>query len=348
MLKNPKTAGFIFEGDSSKDVLNQVWKAIKKYGSEYQTQRGLSRSFRGATLIINNPLDKTDDYPYWSKTEDEWYQDNFVRKETNLPPELTVGKGDIHVYKYAWRSRFYDSGYGYLVAFLKVMKQLKIKQIRLKNKADLTDLIKKTYRLIHPEITLAVLSWKGQKLINLYLKQPKMTDLELQSHRRDTLDSIITELEHSPNSRRAIIPSFIYPHIDHTGAAGGVPVYQNYQLYVNFDNQGKPTGLTSMHLHRAIDAFGGAQLDINHDRDWGKIASKRLKLPLEKIIIYINDVWASFDKSADYKHLTQKSDIKKWLYSVIDSYEAESEDIEERLTLPAYRKKLEYTLSKIN
>jgi UDP-N-acetylglucosamine enolpyruvyl transferase len=130
------------------------------------------------------------------------------------------------------------------------------------------------------------------------------------------------------------------------GAAGGVPVYQNYQLYVNFDKKGNPVGITSYHLHRAIDAFGGAQLDINHDKEWGLYASKKLKLPLKKIVIYVNDVWASFDK--DMQHLSNKTDIRSWLFSVTDAYDPKIEDIDKRLSSPLYKKKIEYTLKILN
>jgi hypothetical protein len=213
------------------------------------------------------------------------------------------------------------------------------------NREQLVELLTQSYQLIHPEIVLAVLSWKGLKLLNFYLENPKILALELQSQRRDTLESVIDEVKQSPATRRAIMPSFTYEHIDHSGAAGGVPVYQNYQLYVNFDKKGTPVGITSYHLHRAIDAFGGAQLDINHDKEWGLYASIKLKLPLQKIVIYVNDVWASFDK--DMHHLSNKTDIRSWLFSVTDAYDPKEEDIEKRLNSHLYKKKIEYTLKKL-
>ncbi len=339
-------SGFIFEGKTPKDVLKDVQEAIQTHGTTIQTQRGIAKSIRGATFIINDISDEKKNYPYWDKTSDDWYQDNFVRKETTLAPEVVKPGQDIYPYKYAWRSRYYDGGTGYIVGVITVFKKLKITKLQIKTEAQLINLLKQSYQLIHPEIVLAVLSWKGIKLLNFYLENPKILELELQSQRRDTLESVIEEVKQSPSSRRAIMPSFIYEHIDHSGAAGGVPVYQNYQLYVNFDKKGNPESITSYHLHRAIDAFGGAQLDINHDKEWGLYASKKLNLPLEKIVIYVNDVWASFDK--DMKHLSNKTDIRSWLFSVTDAYDPKIEDIDKRLSSPLYKKKIEYTLQNLN
>lgn len=341
-----KTTGFIFEGKTPSDVLKDVQEAIQTHGTSIQTQRGVAKSIRGVTLIINDISNEKKNYPYWDKAEDDWYQANFVRKETTLAPEEIKKGQDIYPYKYAWRSRYYDSGCGYIVGLLNVLKILKIKKLQLSTQDDLLKLITQSYQLIHPEIVLAVLSWKGIKLINFYLENPKIVSLEMKSQRRDTLESVIDEVKQSPNTRRAIMPSFTYEHIDHSGAAGGVPVYQNYQLYVNFDKKGEPTGLTSLHLHRAIDALGGAQLDINHDKEWGLYASKKLKLPLEKIVIYVNDVWASFDQNM--QHLSNKTDIRSWLFSVTDAYDPKIEDIAKRISSPVFKKKIAYTLKQLD
>jgi thymidylate synthase len=348
-----KNIGFIFEGKTPSDVLKDVQETIQTHGTTVQTQRGIVKSIRGATFIINDISNEKKNYPYWDKQSDDWYQDNFVRKETTLAPEIIKSGQDIYPYKYAWRSRYYDSGFGYVVAVIKVLKKLRIKNLRITNQGQLIDLLKQSYQLIHPEVVLAVLSWKGLKLLNFYLENPKILALELQSQRRDTLESVIEEVKQSPSTRRAIMPSFTYEHIDHSGAAGGVPVYQNYQLYVNFDERssssnkkGNPESITSYHLHRAIDAFGGAQLDINHDKEWGLYASKKLKLPLQKIVIYVNDVWASFDK--DMQHLSKKTDIRSWLFSVTDAYDPKVEDIDKRISSALYQKKIEYTLKNLN
>ncbi|MBI2022707.1 hypothetical protein HYS97_02575 [Candidatus Daviesbacteria bacterium] len=351
--------GFIFKDNNTTNVLKQLWQTINQHGTEYKGQRGITKSIRGVTLVINNPLDDSKNYPYWGKIEDDWYQENFVRKETNLPPEEevssyitrrvdyvdTLSPRAIYPYKYAWRSRYYDLGYGYLKAVITALKSIKYQVSSIKRKEDVLSLIHNTYYFLHPEVLLAVLAWKGPKLINFYLKNPKVLDQELKSNRTDTLLRIIGELKQNPNSRRAIIPSFTYPQIDQAGPASGVPVYQTYQLFINFDKKGKPKSLTSFHLHRSFDANGGIQLDINHDKDWGLIASKQLKLPLEKIVIYGNDVGIYTNSVSN--HITQKTTIKDWLFSVTDAYNPKTEDIEQRLSKEIYKKKIEYTLKKI-
>lgn len=333
--------GFVTTGNTTQ-VLEKVWDIIKKKGTSYISQKGAVKSIKAVTLIIDDPLNETKNYPYWKKEEDDWYQDNFVRKETNQPPEFHAATSEVDTqifpYKYVWRSRYYDLGYGYIKGVVNILKKLGNKKLK-KNENDLINLLISTYRLYHPEIVLAVLSWKGPKLINFYLKNPQVLDLELASNRTDTLEDIINELKNFPNSRRAITPSFIYPQIDHSGVAGGIPVYQNYQLYINFDKSKKPKSLTSFHLHRAFDAYGGLQLDINHDKDWGLLASKKLGLPLEKMVIYGNDVWAGENNS--------KKDIRSWLLATTNSYDPKVEDIEKRLSSKDYQKKIEYTLKKL-
>lgn len=328
--------GFIFKGSTISDVLKKVWQSIKKHGTSHQSQSGLVNSIRGVTLVINNPLDEKNNYPYWNKLEDDWYQDNFVKKETNSPPEVLIKNSDIYQYKYVWRSRYYDLGYGHIKGVVNALKQFSISNFQFSIKKQLIDLLKKSYQFIHPEIVLAVLAWKGKKLINYYLKNPSILDQELKSNRTDILLSIISELKQNPSSRRAITPSLLYSAIDQQGSSGGIPVYQNYQLYINFSKSGKPESLTSFHLHRAFDAYGGLQLDINHDKDWGKIASKKLGLPLKQMVIYGNDVWASEDH--------KKEDIKSWLLAATNSYDPKVEDIEKRLSSESFKKKIEYTL----
>jgi thymidylate synthase len=340
-----KSTGFIFKGNTT-EVLKQTWDAIKKHGTAYKSQRGFVKSIKGATFVIEDPLNDSKNYPYWNKKADDWYQNNFVRKETNLPPEDISTATEIYPYKYTWRSRYFDLGYGHIKGVINLLKKLGVKQLNLKNKAELLNLLKNTYKFYHPELILAVLSWKGSKLINFYLKNQSLLEDELVSNRKDTLLSIIQELKQNPTSRRAIIPSFTYPHIDQSaGEAGGVPVYQNYQLYIEFDKKGRTMGLVSFHLHRAFDAYGGMQLDINHDKDWGQIASKELGIPLLRMVIYGNDVWVA-EKKDTPKDLFKKTNIKSWLLAATDAYDPKSEDIEKRVWSNRYQKKIVFALKK--
>ncbi len=337
-----RTEGFVFRGNNSKIVLERVWKKVNKYGKVYMGQRGPIQSLKGVTIILENPQDTSDRYPYWDKKSDEWYQNYFVRKETNNPPEDIVTNNDIYPYKYVWRSRYYDDGWGYVKGTVAALKKAGITKLALNSSEELTALLTKTYAFYHPESLLAVLAWKGQRLLNYYLANETILDNELARSRKDTLMSVISELKENPNSRRAITPSFTYENIDHSGVAGAVPVYQNYQLYVDFDSSGEPKSLISMHLHRALDGYGGTQLDINHDYDWGKIAAREIGLPLSKIIIYCNDMYIHLEGAEAHTDLVEKTSIQHWLRAVVDSYDPKQEDIEKRLSNDRYKAKIRH------
>jgi thymidylate synthase len=342
VLAANREVGFIFEGRTPGEVLRAVWAAIKNDGRHYLSQRGPIHSIKGAVMIITDPLAGEDDYPYWRQADDEWYQDNFVRKETNQPPEAFQEGTDVYPYKYAWRSRYYDGGWGHVKGVTELFRKLGYQEVNFQDKTELLDLLRRTYQLYHPENILAVLAWKGKRLLDFYLKNPQVLEWELQSQRRDTLLSVIEEIKKAPASRRAIIPSFTYEHIDHSGMAGGVPVYQNYQLYAEFDEVGNPVGLISLHLHRAMDALGGTQLDISHDREWGLLASRETGLPLRRMVIYANDIYYHVEGGEAKNHQINQADIRSWLFFVTDGYDPKVEDIEKRLTSPIYRAKIDY------
>jgi thymidylate synthase len=349
---NTSKTGFLIKGDTTTDVLNACNDLITKEGLQFNTQRGPVKSVKSVTMVIENPLKEQYNYPYWDKNSDDWYQSNFVKKETNDPPEIIHSKDKKYIFgfKYVWRSRYYDSGWGYIMGTCLALKKIGIDQLNLTSKNDLYDLLTKTAHYYHPQHILSVLAWKGLKKINFYLKNPNYIQSELKENRYDTLKTIINELHQNKNSRRAITPSFMYAPFDYIGGAGSVPVYQNYQLYVLFDKKSQPIGLISNHLHRCIDARGGAQLDISHDRAWGKIASQQLNLPLLKIIIYINDVhiYVKSKKGISNKNLTQKTTIENWLLNVTDSYNPKTINIKQFLENPIYQKKIDYTFQKIN
>lgn len=339
--------GFIFKGTDTQAVLEQVWNTINSDGEEYQSQRGPVKSIKGAELIIKDPLDESRNYPYWDKESDNWYQNNFVRKETTSPPEIIVSEQDIYAYKYAWRSRYYDGGLGYVKGAIEVLKSLSVGKVHFRSPIEIEDLLKRASTTYHPESLLAVLAWKGTKLMNSYLENSDRLDAELASQRVDTLSLVINELKQNISSRRAITPSFIYPYIDQSGAAGGVPVYQNYQIEAIFDKAGKPVGLVSYHWHRAMDAMGGTQLDISHDREWGSLASQELGLPLQSMVIYCSDIYYHVPAEGATNHLVEKTDIRNWLFSVTDAYDPKTEDIEKRLASPIYRAKINHTWDKL-
>src|SRR4051812_8361836 len=121
--------GFLFEGDSTTDVLAEVWETVQRHGKEYKSQRGSVKSIKGTCLVINDPLKESKNYPFWKKANNDWYQQNFVKKETTNPPEFIKKGQDIYSYTYSWRSRYFDQGWGYIIAVLELLKKQGIKKL---------------------------------------------------------------------------------------------------------------------------------------------------------------------------------------------------------------------------
>lgn len=273
-------------------------------------------------------------YPYWSQKEDEWYQNIFVRKETTKPPEQDQGT-ILFPYTYAHRARYNDGGLGYLTTFAQTIKPEE--GIQTTSKTRLIQYLKETIKHTHIENILAILSSKRiarflneQIFINEFQTDHEMLHNLLKSRRVDLLEQIITELQQDPNSSRAITASFIYPDTDFAlGKAGGIPPYQNYQLFIE---GGK---LISIHQHRSLDINGGVQLDFNHDIDWGQYASQKLGIPLGRIIIIANNLHAY---EGD-QHLSEKTTIKNWLLKVTYGYDTSQIKPEE--ILKKYEKQIE-------
>ncbi len=250
-------------------------------------------------------------YPYWNKEEDEWYQNIFVRKETTKPPEEKQGQL-IFPYTYSHRARYHDNGLGYLGAILNQRNSLGLRSILIK---DILEELGSIAHSVHIENVLALLS--TQERINEYQRHANYfrsgsIKQAIKATRVDLLEQAIQELQHDPNSSRATTGSLIYQHLDFAlGKAGGIPPYQNYQLFIE---QGK---LISIHQHRSLDINGGVQLDFNHDIDWGMHASQKLGIPLGRIIIIANNLHAY---EGD-KHLDKKTTIKDWLLKVTYGYD---------------------------
>ena len=346
-MARKQRSGLIIRGRTSKEVVESSWQIIQGKGVEYQSQRGLIKSIKGVTLIVDDPLSAEGQFPYWDEQSDNWYQDNFVRKETNQGPEKVQEGADIYPYKYVWRSRYYDAGWGYIAAVVAALKGLGWTKLEIANEQDLRKLLLGTYKIVHPETLLSVIAWKGRKLIDRYLQNQDLVLDELSANRIDTLLLVTKEIKDSPTSRRAITPSFGLPQIDFGGAAGGVPVYQNYQLQTVSDKKGNIVGFTSTHWHRALDAKGGVQLDISHDRDWGMIAVAALNLPLLQMTIFCTDMYYHVPTEGGHKDLINQTNVRDWLHTMTEAYKPATEDIEARLARLTYQEKIKYALDRI-
>ncbi len=314
---------------NARNEIESKGSIVKSTGKSHGTRQVLY-----AHSMTVTDFDK-DRYPYWSKEEDNWYQNIFVRKETNLPPEeLPAKEGYLYPYVYAHRSRYHDDGYGYLAAVIKLMGQL---NADFSTKEGFLQFLQEAARKLHIETILGVLKWQGP-MIEYYLDNKFLLRKQLSAHRKDTLQLTIDELKSGMESSRAVTQNFVYDSIDKWGVlgSGGVPPYQNYQLFVDGD------GIVSVHLHRSLDVMGGVQLDLNHDIDWGLIASNELALPLKKVII----VASHLHRYIDGAHLDSKTNIKDWLAKVTYGYNVNTVNVDE--LLERYEKKIDFAFARVS
>ena len=95
------------QGNTPADVISQGKELINKYGNSYHGAFGTVKAVKGVVFVIDNPTDLTQAYPYWSKEEDEYYLNTFVRPDHNQTPEFLFNKDEnsaIHQYRYNHRS----------------------------------------------------------------------------------------------------------------------------------------------------------------------------------------------------------------------------------------------------
>lgn len=340
-------------GNSPREVIDKAREKVQAEGQIYQSVFSEVKSIKALTLVINNPLecDHKDLYPYWTKEEDHYYQHKFVSKDGNEPGSHVYDPNEnnyLEQFRYNQRSRWYDSGWGFVKATCAVLKKLGIEELNIKSKEELNELFLKVYKYMHITNFINVLGWQGIDNVNFYLKNPEILERILKTNQTDTLLNVISEIKKAPNSRRAITPSFLYGNFDSFGVTAALPVYQNYQLFCEFDQNNEPSGLVSIHQHRAIDANGGVQLDINHDLAWGKLASEETNLPLSKVIITVNDYWLASEKDKDgNKDITQKTNVKDWLLAVTYGYQTQKVDIHQFLNIKANQIKIESLYNQI-
>lgn len=323
-------------GSTIAELLAKAKEAVLKSGVDKNGQRGQTRSLKCVDLILNEPLADPDPYPFWDQAATQWYLDRFVAKDKGYLPENLAEPGqNLFPYTYAHRSRFYDLGFGYTLGFCLAVNQTGWNLKRLTSRKNFRDFLMDVGQLAHVQNALAVMYWWGREILMVWVKNPKVIGEWLTVSRRDTLLDVIAQVRLAPETRRAITPSFIYPNIDLALPAGGIPPYQNYQLWQS------ESGLTSIHLHRAVDLRGGAQLDFSHDLSWGKLASAMLKKPLDQVIIRVNDLYLP---TAGNPAVAE--DIKTWLAAVTDGYLATQEGIAQELAKGEYKETISMVLDR--
>jgi thymidylate synthase len=320
---------YSLESDSLSDLLQKAKNLLLKNGIETKSQRGLTYSLNNVFLTWVGPVKDKTRYSFWDKKSDEWYQDNFVRKNKGNLPEIDKKSGSLLIpYRYAERSRYHDSGWGYGLAVVRAAKKVgKIK--------DINKWLVEMGELVHLQTIMAVLLWWGKDNFEFWLKNEAVLERLVKSTRVDTLDKIVLDIKNNPQSRRAILPSFMYGLDYFLNPLMGVSCYQNFQLLPS----GKNEPLSSLHWHRSLDCSGGAQLDFNHDHDWLAYASKKAGRSMGNINLVVGNLHLYMTKAENTSDAILPNDsVEKRLCMWTDGYRSGNNTAAELMTKENYKK----------
>ncbi|MCA9392045.1 hypothetical protein KC614_02460 [candidate division WWE3 bacterium] len=333
-------SNFIVKESTIQRIVDNAYSHVRSHGQRVDTSQGPIKALNSVTLILEDPSSADGRYPFWDKESEDWYLNTFV-SPTAAPPE-SHDHDLIFPYTYAWRSRHHDDGWGYVVALTNILQALNYSDLPFERVDDLKQLLRETYHTLHPDVVLAVLSWLKRENMLLFLINSQIPQEILKASRNDVLGTLVKQLVNTPSSRKAITPSFYYNTTDRYGILEHTPAYQNYQIVIDFDQQGSPVGFESFHQHRSLDASGSIQLDFAHDINWAGLISQKLGIPVQKITIHTNQLFIDDGKSDSEE---QPSNIKNLLLKATSGYSPKEFDVESYIGTEKYEKKLEYALS---
>lgn len=331
----------IIQEDTIEKLVKRIYEEVSKHGENITSFEGKLKVLNGVTLILENPSDISERYPYWDEASEKWYLQNFVSPQVG-PPE-TINRPIIYPYTYSWRSHYYDQGWGYVFLIATILQQLNYSSLPFSRAEDLNQLISETYRQVHPDVLMAVLAWIGKTNLEQFIAQPDSLSGILSLTRRNVIAEVVAQLQSSTYSNHALTPSMHYIYTDNFGFLNHTPAIQSYQVITDFDSKMNPVGFESFHLQKTMSADGSGQLDFAHDIEWGKIIQEKTGLPLTRITIYVNQLF--LDTKGDQ---TPPQNIMQSLLSSIDGYEAANYDIQKRFETNAHRQKLDAILEKLN
>jgi hypothetical protein len=310
-----------FRSGSLRDLLRDAKTAVMENGIRIVSQKGQTKSISGVTLVWQNPKMDKDSYFYWDKASDDWYQRVFVDKRKENRPEEIGARGCIlFPYRYSQRSRFYDTGIGYLLALVNSMKILGTSPSKaIKSFGFFSEFLSEVGELVHLQTVLASLRWLGRRRLEKYFRDVTELKNELDMTRSDTLARVTEEARINPFSRRLVTPSFVYGAIDQgLDSIVDVPCYQFFQvLPATYDRP-----VSSVHFHRSLNVGGGAQLDFHHDYDWLTYITGKTGRKMGDITMMVGDMHVYEDTEGSDENLSGKTDIQKWLMSSTGGYKS--------------------------
>lgn len=307
----------VFHGNSLNDLLAEARDYVVRRGAQQQSSRGQTFTIGSITLVWEQPGITPECFFSWNETASNFYQSTFVDVLPENLPERLAEPGDLlFPYRYAARSRFWDGGWGSVLAVVRATFEMDVECTQIsRNQKSFEEYLKLAGERVHLQTLLAVWDWIGVSGMMNNLKKSWSLETFIKRTRVDQLTRVIREIAANPASRRAVTASFVYPDLDQRLIPiQGIPPYQFFQLLP--DEPGEP--LSSFHVHRSLDAGQGVQLDFLHDFHWLAQACRELNRPMGSITVTAGD-YHVYQPSETAPSVVNVSD---WLLAVTDGYRA--------------------------
>lgn len=322
-MEKQKPRVFSIASCSLAELLSQARYFLAEHAHEHFTQRGTTRSANNILLIWRSPQIHDEPGLRWEQEEANWYLHTFVDKHADNDPLNTDSASKLlFPYTYAARSRFWDAGWAHLFVLVSAIRHHKITLAKAyQTKQYFLDMLAILGEHLHLQTALSFLALYPPPILSHYAQSPDLVQAIAKAWRCDPLDSAIDDLASNPHSRRAVVGSFCYPHLEEKlRPQMSKPPYQLFQFLP--DNADEP--LSSIHEHRSLDVVGGAQLDFLHDLTWLIKASRKLSRPIGDITIIAHNLheYHSLFQVQESAQLYSESEVEKWLCSVTDGYKA--------------------------
>ena len=190
---------------------------------------------------------------------------------------------------------------------------------------------------LHLQTVLSLLALYPPTLLAHWQEHPDLLAETLSHWRRDILADAIADIAATPASRRAVVSSLTYPHLeDQLQPRMGMPPYQLFQFLPGEGDM----PLNSIHVHRSLDVDGGAPLDFYHDLAWLREAGERTGRPVGQITVVAHNLHM-YERPQASDADAPKETIEQWLCRVTDGYHAGRGMPRELLAREDYRANVE-------
>ncbi len=310
--------GVCLAAGSLAELLARAREMVLRAGAGQRTQRGPTRSLNGVLLTWRDPEHDTSLPGQWRREDIAWYLERFVAaRPENDPARLAAPGALVFPYTYAARARFWDGGWGYLVALLAALGEAGLAVAALAASRDaFTEGLAALGERLHLQTVMSLLALYPPGMLAVWQANPALVRNLCAGWRRDLLAAAIADVAAAPASRRAVVSALCYPHLEEQlQPRMGLPPYQIFQLLPGAADE----PVSSIHVHRSLDVDGGVPLDFHHDLAWLREASARLGRPVGSITIVAHNLHA-YARAPEAADETNQETIQAWLCRVTDGY----------------------------